>query len=87
MVDGEPAMADTGPKNRPGRPSEAESAYPSVPPAWISQFQTGLTNIIEVRIKEYLGRLGIKIDNRLDVMSTNIDKNKTSCEDILQGVN
>ena len=86
MVDSEPATTDTGPNNRPSRPSEAGSAYPSVPPAWISQFQTDLAKMIEVKINESVGRLEERIDKRLDVLTSNIDKNKTSCEHTLQRV-
>ena len=52
----------------------------------ISQFQTDLTKMIEVKINESVGRLEERIDKRLDVLTSNVDKNKTSCEHTLQRV-
>ena len=42
--------------------------------------------MIKVKINESVGRLEERIDKRLDVLTTNIDKNKTSCEHTLQRV-
>eukprot|EP00112_Aurelia_sp_Birch-Aquarium-sp1_P001947 Seg1213.14 transcript_id=Seg1213.14/GoldUCD/mRNA.D3Y31 product="hypothetical protein" protein_id=Seg1213.14/GoldUCD/D3Y31 len=85
-VDTEPATTDAGLNNRPSRPLESGSVYPSVRPAWITQFQTDLTQMIEVKMNKSLKRLEEKIDKRLGEMNSDINMNRTSCEHALQRV-